>query len=306
MKEHTIMDLVATFIADPAVANLTQGAVDAAQRALSDHKIPMGTPDWLHPAIACDLPLFDLDEATAYQILRPMMNERRLDLVVQPVANRRKKLLVTDMESTMIVNEMIDELANYLGVGAKVAAITERAMRGDIGFRPALLERASLLGGLEETVMLAARQRISFMPGGRTLIATLTHAGTYTALVSGGFRVFTDWVKERAGFDIAFANDLEVKDGVLTGQLEGPLIGQEGKAEALSDLCQRHGWQLDDALAVGDGANDLLMLKNAGMGVAYHAKPAVAAAARASIEHGDLTALLYMQGFRHSEFVIPD
>jgi len=299
------MRLIATLIADPAVANLTLDAVADASRALAGAGASVGAVDWLSPAVACDISFEGITEAEAGAALHPAMEKRHLDAVVQKPANRRKKLLVTDMESTMIVNEMVDELAAYLGVGAKVAEITRRAMNGEIGFRPALTERVALLGGLEETVMIEARERIVFMPGALTLVATMQAAGAYTALVSGGFQIFTNWVKDRAGFDVSFANELIVRDGIVTGQLAEPIIGKEGKRDAMDRLCAENGWSRDDVIAVGDGANDLLMLEAAGIGVAYHAKPAVAEASRARIDHGDLTALLFIQGYRQSEFITP-
>jgi phosphoserine phosphatase len=223
--------------------------------------------------------------------------------VVQPRALRRKKLLLADMDSTMIGQECIDELADYAGFKAHVAAITERAMRGEIEFEPALRERVALLRGLPASVVdEVLKKRITLTPGGRELVATMRAHGAWTCLISGGFTLFTNAVADMIGFQENRANQLEVEDGKLTGEVAEPIVGRAAKLATLIEL--RESFDLDniDTLVVGDGANDLGMIENAGLGVAYHAKPAVAAAAAARIDHGDLTALLYAQGYRREEF----
>jgi phosphoserine phosphatase len=227
------------------------------------------------------------------------------DVVVQPAANRRKKLFLADMDSTVIGQECIDELADYAGLKAHIAAITERAMRGEISFEPALRERVALLEGLPVTVIEEVlNERIRLTPGARTLIATLRANGARTCLVSGGFTLFAERVAATIGFDDVRANRLTLVDGhKLAGTVAEPIFGRDGKRAALIELCGELGLGRDDTLAVGDGANDMDMIAEAGLGVAYHAKPKVAAAAPARIDHADLTALLYVQGYRRQEFV---
>jgi phosphoserine phosphatase len=217
---------------------------------------------------------------------------------------RRKKLFLADMDSTMIGQECIDELADYAGLKAHVAAITERAMRGEIEFEPALRERVALLRGLAVGVVdEVLKQRITPTPGGRELVMTMRAHGAYTCLISGGFTLFSNAVAEMIGFQENRANELKVEDGKLSGEVVEPILGRAAKLATLIEL--RESFDLDeiDTLVTGDGANDLGMIEAAGLGVAYHAKPAVGAAAAARIDHGDLTALLYIQGYRRDEFV---
>ena len=228
-----------------------------------------------------------------------------VDANLVPAHNRRKRLLIADMDSTMIEQECIDELGVMAGIGEHIKQITARAMRGELDFEGALRERVKLLRGLEFGIIdTILRERISFMPGGRALIATMKANGAYTALVSGGFTPFTARVAEALGFDENQANELMVADGVLTGEVGQPILGQQAKLDALKRIAARLGIATADALAVGDGANDLAMLGEAGMGVALHAKPQVQAEARFRVNHGDLTALLYLQGYEKREFVV--
>lgn len=298
------MRSVLTLIADPATAKLSPETAEAAWRALGSAQAgAVGGVDWLAPGIACDIAI----EAPASPALRAIavtaLAGRPVDAVLQPMQNRRKKLLVADMESTIIVNEMVDELAALLGIGERVADITHRAMNGQIRFKEALRERVALLGGLEEEALRQSCERIVFMPGAKALVATMRAHGAKAALVSGGFRVFTGYVAPRVGFDWHFANDLVLTDGVVAGRVTEPILGAEAKREALLSLCGELGLAVADSLAVGDGANDIDMIGAAGLGVAFRAKPALKAKAPAVIEHGDLTALLYLQGYRQSEFV---
>jgi phosphoserine phosphatase len=220
-----------------------------------------------------------------------------VDLAVQAAAGRRKSLLVADMESTIIRNEMLDELADFVGVRPRVEEITRRAMNGELDFHQALTERVALLAGLSQDVLTDSFEKIRFNPGARTLVATCRAHGMYTALVSGGFTIFADWVRQRVGFDEARANVLEIEAGKLTGRAVEPILDRDAKVRALDELCRRLGLDADDAVTVGDGANDLPMLQAAGLGTAYHGKPAVAAAAPFRIDHGDLTTLLFYMGF---------
>jgi phosphoserine phosphatase len=220
-----------------------------------------------------------------------------------PLAHRRKKLLIADMDSTMIRQECIDELAAEIGAGEQVAAITARAMRGEIAFEPALRERVALLAGLPvATIGKVIAERIRLMPGARELVATMKAHGARTALVSGGFTAFTGPIAAMIGFDEHRANLLETAGDVLAGTVREPILGRQAKLEALLELRTRLALAPDDTLAVGDGANDLDMLGAAGLGVALHAKPKVAEAADVRIDHGDLTALLYLQGYAREEF----
>ena len=228
-----------------------------------------------------------------------MLGGAPVDVVVQPAAGRRKSLLIADMDSTLIQQECIDELADAIGRRAEVSAITMRSMQGDVSFEASLLERIALLRGLD--VATAARivvERISPMPGARTLVKTMRANGAFAVIASGGFTLFTAHVAHMLGMDRHYANTLVVENGRLTGALQQPIFGRAAKRTTLLALRAERGLAPEQTLAVGDGANDIAMLEEAGLGVAYHAKPAVAAIAHARIEHGDLTALLYIQGYR--------
>jgi len=268
-----------------------------AESALSGVALTLGGQvDWLAPT-ACDI--VGADE----RAVRAAIGERPIDLLVQPAAGRKKRLLVADFESTIIENEMLEELADFLGMRAHVAEITRRAMNGEIDFLAALSERVALLRSLPASVLDEAASRIRLMPGAAALIATLRRAGVYTALVSGGFTVFAEPVARSLGFDRVVANRLDVADGKLTGTLMPPIVGGATKRETLLSLAAELGLGIEETMAVGDGANDLPMLREAGFGVAFHAKPAVAAASRWRIDHADLTALLYAQGYREEELI---
>ena len=295
------MSLVATLICNPAEPELDSTAIDAARSALTSPE----HGDWLFEGVAADIRFSSTEDIrTISDRLRQAMSDIRVDVVVQPQIDRRKKLLLADMDSTMIGQECIDELADFAGLKKHVAAITERAMRGEIEFEPALRERVALLKGLPVTVVdEVLKSRITLTPGAVALVRTMRAHGAYTCLVSGGFTLFTKAVAEMIGFQENRANVLLVEDGKLTGQVAEPILGREAKLATLVDL--RESFDLDnlDTMVVGDGANDLAMIEQAGTGVAYHAKPTVAAAAGARIDHGDLSALLYMQGYKRSEFV---
>jgi phosphoserine phosphatase len=291
----------------PCVATLiaSKAALAAADLAAAVARLPgAGAPVWLDPNKAVDLPFVGSDIATLAASLRAALEGRGIDVVVQPGVERRKRLFLADMDSTMIGQECIDELADFVGLKAEVSRITERAMRGEIAFEPALRERVALLAQLPVTIIdeILAR-RITLAPGGRTLVATMRANGAYTCLVSGGFTLFTGPVGARIGFDEHRANRLVVEAERLAGRVVEPILGREAKLAALIELRGRLGLKREDTLAVGDGANDLAMLQEAGLGIAFHAKPAVAAAAQARIDHGDLTALLYVQGYRRQEFI---
>jgi phosphoserine phosphatase len=266
--------------------------------------------EWLHPAEAwqahflSDVPAGEIRDLRAR--ITSALHGITLDVNIVPdeIGKRRKRLLVADMDSTIIQNECIDEMADVLSIRPQISAITERTMRGELEFEPALRERMALLSGLTEADLQSVfDERIKFMPGARTLVATMKANGAHTALVSGGFTFFTDRVAQATGFDEHHSNVLEFADGKLTGKLTGPILGREAKRTTLQRLAAAQGLDADATLAVGDGANDLDMIAIAGLGIAYRAKPIVAADASASITHGDLTALLYLQGYKRSEFV---
>jgi len=297
------MTHVATLICNPLAPALDEAVIARAAALLP---VP-GTPVWLDGGIAADIPFTASggdDNASLAERVRQALAGLPVDVVVQPQARRRKRLFLADMDSTMIGQECIDELADFVGKREHVAAITERAMRGEIAFEPALRERVALLAGLPVSVVAEViAQRITLTPGGRLLVATMRAAGAFTCLVSGGFTLFTNPVAAAIGFDENRANTLLVgDDGRFLGQVQEPILGREAKLATLIELRDRDGLAPAETLAVGDGANDLAMLAEAGLGVAYHAKPKVAAAAHARIDHGDLTALLYLQGYRRAEF----
>lgn len=295
------MSLVATLVSTP-----TAPAVDTdLLRRASDALGVSGTTTVLTPGVAADIRFSGQNASSASAELRSLVGRAPVDVFVQPDRGRRKRLLIADMDSTMIRQECIDELAAELGLKERISAITEQAMRGEIDFEPALRDRVALLEGLPvsaiETVL---SERIQLMPGGRTLVQTMKANGAYCALVSGGFTHFTKVVANMIGFDEYQANTLLEEDGRLTGRVRDPILGRDAKRARLEFLVADQGLPFEDTLAVGDGANDLAMIERAGAGVAYRAKPAVAEAADFRIDHGDLTALLYLQGYAEDEFVL--
>lgn len=295
------MSLVATLVSTP-----TAPAVDAdlIQRA-SDALGVSGTVTILNSGVAADIRFEGPNASAADELLREVVGQARADVFVQPEKGRRKRLLIADMDSTMIRQECIDELAAELGLKERISDITERAMRGEIEFEPALRERVGLLAGLPvSSIDTVLSNRIGLMPGGRTLVQTMKSNGAYCALVSGGFTHFTNAVAAMIGFDENQANTLLEADGKLTGKVGEPILGKEAKRTRLEQLVAKNQLSFADTLAVGDGANDLAMIEKAGAGVAYRAKPAVAEAADFRVNHGDLTALLYLQGYAESDFVL--
>jgi phosphoserine phosphatase len=292
--------LVATLVASPARPVLTDRLLADAAQAVghATERVVLAS------GIAADLVAEAEDAAAVEARLREVLSGHPVDVIVQPAATRRKRLFLADMDSTMIGQECIDELAAYVGLKPEVSAITERAMRGEIAFEPALRERVALLKDLPVGVVdEIITRRITLTPGGRSLVGTMRKAGAYTCLVSGGFTLFTGPIGDRIGFDEHRSNRLIVEHERLAGRVEEPILGREAKLAALVELRERFGLAKHETLAVGDGANDLAMLGEAGLGVAFHAKPAVAVAAHARIEHADLTALLYAQGYGARDIV---
>ncbi len=296
------MTFVATLIANPSNPVLAPAIAEQAAEAVKASGLY-----WLADGIACDIVLHDdTDLQAAEANILAMIGSKPIDLVIQDAETRRKKLLIADMDSTMIGQECIDELAAEVGLKEKVADITARAMNGEIAFEPALRERVALLKGLPLSVVdEVIAKRITLTPGGPELIATMKAKGYYTALVSGGFTVFTSRIAATLGFDENRANILLEESGLLTGFVAEPILGKQAKVDALNEIAEELGISAHEAMAVGDGANDLGMLQLAGSGVALHAKPTVSAQAKMRIDHGDLTALLYIQGYRKTDFIKP-
>jgi phosphoserine phosphatase len=287
---------VVTLLTNPETPVLERVTVESLRNAWGG-----GEARWLDPGVAAE---FDLDSVPGnlWQVWEGLQ-ALRVDMAIQPAAGRRKRLLIADMDSTMIRQECIDELADEAGVGAYVADITARAMNGELDFEAALRERVGLLKGLPaEVIDQVIRDRITLMPGGPVLLATMKAAGAHTALVSGGFTAFTGRIAERLGFHEHRANTLIVDEGKVTGAVAEPILGKQAKLDALIEITGRLGLDPGDALAVGDGANDLAMLNRAGTGVALHAKPKVQEECAVRVNHGDLTALLYLQGYSRDVF----
>ena len=296
------MNAVVTLIAATS-ATLDEDAAHAARSALASLGADAEKPDWLAPGRACDIAFGGLAPEQGEAAVRQALAGLPVDVIAQGAANRKKRLLVADMESTIIEQEMLDELGDYVGLKDHIAAITARAMNGEIDFKEAVRERVALLKGLNESVIDEVWQRATLMPGAKALVATMRANGATCVLVSGGFRCFTERVKDWVGFDDDRGNALEVVDGVMTGKVVEPILDKDSKLQALLAYAGERHIPTAETMAVGDGANDLPMLLAAGLGVAYHAKPAVAAEARARVNHGDLTALLYAQGYRAGEIV---
>lgn len=291
---HTV-----TLLASPRRADLTPAALAELETAWG-----VRDPRWLSRTTAVEATLGTVPEDFAE--VREQWDERGFDLVVQPAQGRRKKVLLADMDSTMINEECIDELAHHAGIGDEVAGITARAMAGELDFAQALHARVALLRDLPiRLVQVVLREKITLAPGGLVLVATMRAHGARTALVSGGFTQFTSVIAERLGFDEHRANTLVVEEDRLHGTVFEPVVGAEAKVNALHEITRELGLGPADAVAVGDGANDLGMLRLAGTGIALHAKPQVAAQVDIRVNHGDLTSVLYLQGYSASEFVHP-
>lgn len=289
--------LTASLLCNPARPVLEAPLVEALRDAWGG-----GAARWLNPGVAAEFAL-PVVPGNRWEVWADLQGQG-VDLCLQPSEGRRKRLLIADMDSTMIGQECIDELADLAGFGAQVAEITARAMNGELAFEPALRARVGLFKGQGAGLIAQTlRERITLTPGGRELVATMRANGAYAALVSGGFTAFTGHVAQALGFDEHRANTLGVEGGLLTGAVAEPILGREAKVQALEEIAARLGITPAQALAVGDGANDLGMLGLAGAGVALHAKPAVQAQCELRVNHGDLTALLYLQGYSVDDFV---
>ena len=291
---------VATLI---AAGKLTDEVVREAIDRLDATGHDVGAPHWLDEGDAADI-VFHGSLVSARAELA-LMDHGSLDTIVQPQGDRTKKLIIADMDSTMITVECIDELADYAGLKPEIAAITERAMRGELDFRAALIERVGLLAGMPEATLVECRmERVKLTRGARTLVQTMKAHGAWSVLVSGGFMPFAGPVGEAIGFDKVLANELEIIGGKLTGRVIEPIVDSAAKLETLKAEAAKHGLPLADTLAVGDGANDIPMITAAGLGVGYYPHPAAGEAAAAVVRHHDLTALLWAQGYPRRSWVL--
>jgi phosphoserine phosphatase len=283
---------------------LTPKLLESLGAALRDAGAATGEVTWLAPEDrACDLPFAQLAAERAHDVARATLADLQIDFHAQPTLNRRKRLLIADMDSTIVTAETLDELAGEAGLKDVIAEITARTMRGELDFAQALVERVAMLTDLPESALAKTAAALTLSPGAATLVHTMKASGAFTALVSGGFKYFTSKVAARAGFALDLANDLAMADGRLTGELQGPILDKDGKLNALQTLSAERGLTPADAVTVGDGANDLPMLLAAGLGVAYHGKPLLREQVRAQVNHTDLRTLLFFQGYLHEEFV---
>jgi phosphoserine phosphatase len=294
------MSTVVTIIA-PAASPLAAGDVAAARDALEGLGARTLPPDWLDNGIAADIVASGIDADQAQEAVRRALSGPR-DVIAQGSAGRRKRLLIADMDSTIITSETLDEIAAFAGLKDRIAAITARSMNGEIDFATALRERVAMLKGLSIDALEKTWAATQYTEGAATLVATMRAHGAFCALVSGGFTFFTNRVREKLGFDLDQANTLHDDGKALTGTVAEPILDRDAKLATLSRLCAERGIPLADALTVGDGANDLAMLRAAGLGVAFRAKPIVAREARARVDHTGLGALLFAQGYRRADF----
>ena len=297
------MTHVLVLTADPAAPILDDSKLAALRASLAPEFGEAGAPAWLAPGIAAELFPRTGDPARIAELARAALGPLPVDVNLVAAQGRMKRLLVADMESTLIENEMLDDIAHLLGIGERVSTITRRAMNGELDFRAALAERVGLLKGQHISILERAATGIKMIPGGATLAATMKANGALAAIVSGGFTFFTNRVRDALGFDRDYSNVLEIAGEHLAGTVAEPVLGREAKLATLEKLAAERDVALESTLAVGDGANDLAMLGAAGFGVAFRAKPAVAREARLRIEHCDLTGLLYLQGYSRDRFV---
>ena len=293
------MPHILTLIAPPG--GLSAAHLSPVRAALTALGAECGCPDWLSPEEAADLPFTDLSPDQASAAARATLGEAAVDAVALPEEGRRKRLLLADMDSTIVTTETLDELAAFAGLKERIAAITARAMNGELDFKAALRERVGMLAGLPVTALERTWEETVLTPGAAELVATMRAHGAHCALVSGGFTFFTGRVAALVGFHDHYSNTLLVEDGKLTGKVAEPILDKDAKLASLKRLATELGLPLAATLTVGDGANDLPMLQAAGLGVAFRAKPVVAAAARARVDHAGLRALLFMQGYRAAE-----
>jgi phosphoserine phosphatase len=295
------MSQILTLIA-PA-GGLGQPHLLRARAALQALGADAGTPDWLSPEEAADIPFDGLAAEQAIAAATQALDGAPIDVLATPAAGRRKRLLLADMDSTIVTSETLDEIAAYAGLKERIAEITRRSMNGELDFRTALIERVGMLAGLDVAALERTWEATELTGGARELVATMRANGAHCALVSGGFTFFTGRVADLVGFHAHYSNTLEIADGKLTGKVGEPILDRDAKLATLKRLAAEHALPLEAALTVGDGANDLAMIQAAGLGVAFRAKPVVAAAARAKLDHADLRGLLFVQGYRAAEIL---
>lgn len=295
------MDFVLTLLTVPNRGSLDDRRVGAVRAALRDLGAETEAPNWLSPNLACDILFSNLSPDQAEAAAARTLEGEAVDFAAQALPGRRKKLLVADMDGTVVAGETLDELADFAGLKDKIAAITARAMNGEIDFNESLRERIALLKGLREDCLKRTCERLELAPGARELVRVMRRDGAYTALVSGGFTFFTKKIAERLRFHHQSGNTLDIERGVLTGKVVDPIVNRDGKLNTLIHLAAKKQIAMADILAVGDGANDLPMILAAGLGVAYRAKPVVAAKARFRLNHADLRGPLYLQGYTDAQ-----
>lgn len=298
------MQYVLTLTSNPSSPAVDSRVLEIAKAVLHDSRMVVGTVDWLDQDVAADLPFDGSAPDDLAAALREALSRFAVDVNLQDALGRRKKLLIADMDSTVITSESLDDLAAYAGIGDKIAPITFRAMRGEIDFESALKERVAMLAGHPSSLLDRLLEEVVLTDGALELVSTMRRDGAYTALVSGGFTSLTGPIRDRVGFHIDRANVLDVSGGTFTGTVGEPILGPDAKLVALNDFCNELGITPAEAITVGDGANDVAMLKAAGTGVAFNGKPAVREAARFRLDHANLSALLHLQGYRRSEFAI--
>jgi len=296
------MQSVLTIVGDPTTRLVSGQAVSAGRAALAGIKAETGAVEWLAPSLACDVYFAHAKPAAAEAAVRAALKDHAFDIAAQPVADRRKRLLIADMDSTIVTAETLDELADHCGIKDEISSITLRTMKGELPFEESLRLRVARLAGLSIEVMVEVVHALELTPGARSLVRTMRAHGAYTALVSGGFTFASEPVAELCGFHEQHANVLLHMDGRLSGEVQEPILGMHAKLARLRELCERLDLHARQACAVGDGANDLAMLDHAGLGVAFHGKPKVREEARFRVDHSDLTALLYFQGYKEAEF----
>lgn len=295
---------VITVVGDITKQALDQAVIDSITQTLGTNGAEIASVNWLSPSIACDIFVENTDATIINEIIGRTIGDQPFDFIVQPEANRRKKMIISDMDSTIIQQECIDEIADFAGIKEQISDITERAMNGELDFAEALRERVSLLKGLPEGTLAAAyEKKITFTPGAKALVQTMRKNGSFCLLVSGGFTFFTERVVEALGFHKQESNRLEIVDGLLTGEVFEPILDKNSKLNSLHFYAKKQNISEDDVLAVGDGANDLPMIQAAGLGVAFYAKPFVQQQVMAKINHTDLTTLLYAQGYTQKDII---
>ena len=300
------MDLVLTIIAPPGRIKISDAIVQRVRNALNHLGAETAPPDWLAPSKACDIAFSGLAAQQAVASARAAIDEKgpvAIDVIAGKTAGRRKKILIADMDSTIVTAETLDELADFAGLKEKIAKITQRAMQGELGFEEAVKARVSMLKGLGEDALEKTMKRIKLTSGAKTLVQTMKANGAHTILVSGGFTYFTNKIRDEVGFDKSYGNKLGIKNGQLTGEVMEPILGKDAKLKVLLESTAKKKLSLDDTLSIGDGANDVPMLGAAGLGIAFHAHPIAADAASGRLDHSDLSAVLYAQGYRIEEFV---